>query len=212
MVQGHAGVAGRLGDVRSVPTVRLERGCRELDVQTLQRVDRYAAVRHGRQARISGAGEGVAVLSGSCGMCGVRWKQAAACGEVASPSHRSCSRTHRLLDLEGFDRGAVGKLRTAWGGSEWVRRGGGVVHGRTGLCRRLRSVPCIQIWSPARAFRTTSLIKKNACNGRRNGRHVCRNYDICRLKSSFILPMRSLEAWEAQRSELRTCRNPSNSA
>ena len=28
VVQGHAGVAGRLGDVRSVPTVRLERGCR----------------------------------------------------------------------------------------------------------------------------------------------------------------------------------------
>ena len=28
VVQGHAGVAGRLGDVHSVPTVRLERGCR----------------------------------------------------------------------------------------------------------------------------------------------------------------------------------------
>ena len=49
--------------------------------------------------------------------------------------------------------------------------------------------------------------KKNACNGRLNGRLGVRNYDIAGLKSSSILPVRSLEAWGAQRSELRTCRN-----
>ena len=56
-------------------------------------------------------------------------------------------------------------------------------------------------------FAPSRLIEKNACNGRRNGRHSRRNHDITGLKSSFILPTRSLEAWEAQRSELRTCRN-----
>ena len=53
--------------------------------------------------------------------------------------------------------------------------------------------------------------KKNACNGRLNGRLGVRNYDIAGLKSSSILPVRSLEAWGAQRSELRTCRNDRNS-
>ena len=53
--------------------------------------------------------------------------------------------------------------------------------------------------------------KKNACNGRLNGRLGVRNYDIAGLKSSSILPVRSLEAWGAQRSELRTCRNDTNS-
>ena len=46
--------------------------------------------------------------------------------------------------------------------------------------------------------------KKNACNGRLNGRLGVRNYDIAGLKSSSILPVRSLEAWGAQRSELLT--------
>ena len=49
--------------------------------------------------------------------------------------------------------------------------------------------------------------KKNACNRRLNYRLGGRNRDITRLKSSFIPPVRSLEAWGAQRRELRTCRN-----
>ena len=54
--------------------------------------------------------------------------------------------------------------------------------------------------------------KKNACNRRLNHRLGGRNRDITRLKSSFIPPVRSLEAWGAQRSELRTCRNDRNPA
>ena len=160
VVQGHAGVAGRLGDVRSVPTVRLEREVVELDVQSPERGSTVTQQSVTGAKRAYQAPARVSLCSRArvvCVECAGS-KQQLGCGEVASPSHRSCSRTHRLLDLEGCDRGAVGKLRTAWGGSEWVRRGGGVVHGRTGLCRRLRSVPCIQIWSPARAFCTISLI------------------------------------------------------
>ena len=50
-------------------------------------------------------------------------------------------------------------------------------------------------------------MKKNACNGRLNGRLSDRNCDLSGLKSSFILPVRSLEAWGAHRSELRVGRN-----
>ena len=55
-------------------------------------------------------------------------------------------------------------------------------------------------------------MKKNACNRRLNGRLSDRNCDQSGLKSSFIPPVRSLEAWGAQRSELRTPQNPSVSA
>ena len=54
--------------------------------------------------------------------------------------------------------------------------------------------------------------KKNVCNGRLDGRLGGRDYDICGLKSSSIPPVRSLEAWGAHPSELRTPRNPSISA
>ena len=61
-------------------------------------------------------------------------------------------------------------------------------------------------------FAPSAYIKKNACNGRLNGRLDARNYDISRFKSSSIPPVRSPEAWGARPSELRTCRNPSISA
>ena len=48
--------------------------------------------------------------------------------------------------------------------------------------------------------------KKNACNGRLDSRLSGRDYDISRLKSSSIPPVRSLEAFGAQRRPLRTCR------
>ena len=54
--------------------------------------------------------------------------------------------------------------------------------------------------------------KKNVCNGRPDGRLGGRDYDICGLKSSSIPPVRSLEAWGAQPSELRTPRNDRNPA
>ena len=53
--------------------------------------------------------------------------------------------------------------------------------------------------------------KKNACNGRIYSRLSARNHDISGLKSSFIPPVRLLEACGAHRSALRTCRSDSNS-
>ena len=54
--------------------------------------------------------------------------------------------------------------------------------------------------------------KKNGCNGRLDGRLSSRDHHICGLKSSSIPPVRSLEAWGAQPSELRTPQNLSISA
>ena len=51
--------------------------------------------------------------------------------------------------------------------------------------------------------------KKNACNGRIYSRLSGRDHDISGLKSSFIPPVRLLEACGAHRRSLRTCRNSS---
>ena len=59
-------------------------------------------------------------------------------------------------------------------------------------------------------FAPSAYKKKNACNGRLDSGLSGRKHDISRFKSSFIPPVRSPEAWGARPSELRTCRNHSN--
>ena len=209
MVQGHAGVAGRLGDVRSVPTVRLERGCRagRPEGRPLRSGPSRSPSAHIRRRRGCRRALGLvwhawSALEASSSVRGGR--ESVSQILFTHPSAARFGRVRPWRRREAQDR--LGRLRVGQAG--W--RGGPWSHWALQAPQERALYP--HMVAGTRISCHLAYRKKNACNGRRNGRHICRNYDICRLKSSFILPMRSLEAWEAQRSELRTCRNPSNSA
>ena len=88
MVQGHAGDTGRLGDVRSEPVAKRERGSTLSLTWVVARP--LHSGRNGRHAHIPGAAEDAAVPTGVYDMCGVRWMHAAARGAAVIPSRRRC--------------------------------------------------------------------------------------------------------------------------
>ena len=126
---------------------------------------------NGRRSRMPDAGEGATVLMGSYDVRGVHWAQAAGHGAAVRPSRQTCSNTVSTCSIRTRERngrrGPLSGPEAVASGLGGARRWSRVTLGSAGASGTARVASHGRRHAHLAPYAHR---KKNACNGRPNGR------------------------------------------